>query len=155
MAAETNDLVYGGGTSGFSVQYGKPLTNLSATLNVADWVTEKGAALEASDFAQVLRLPAGSLLIAATVTITDGFDGTSTIDVGWAESATHDVIVDGANPATETVCARGTNGLVLQGVPFTSSDTIDVKIASLSSAPTTGELRIDALVMSIGSTVQD
>lgn len=151
MAAETHALTKGGGATYHSKQFSKGISVWTVTLDVATWVTTKGTALEANDIAQVLTLPAGSLVLGAVANVTTVFAGTTysgTLDIGWGSGA--DAISDGSNPATLGLMAAGTNGSAGFTKFFTDSDTLDVKIATISNVLSTGVLRLDVVVADAG-----
>lgn len=96
--------------------------------------TAKGSALVATDVLQVLDLPAETLVrevIAEVETADTGTTLTFDIDI-----AAGDDLMDGIDGTTAGYPVPGTNGVTGYGnaVATTAADTLDMKVASLTSA---------------------
>lgn len=112
-------------------------------VDIADVLTAKGSALAASDVVTVLRVPAGTLIMAGGVEIvTPGDSTTLTYDVGTGVDA--DVFVDGVDGKS----AAGTYAqapAAYQPVLAVAEDTVDVTLATLTGTLTTGKIRVWAM----------
>ena len=111
-------------------------------------LTAAGATIATGDVFNVLKVPAGFLILNAGAEVMTAFNGTSpTVDIDFAGG---DDIVDGASVASAGYLASGTNGQtnVIRGdaastyTEFNATeDTIDVTLA-VTGNPTVGVLRV-------------
>lgn len=139
----------------------RAMTNVPYVVEAyVDWeeaADEKGSALAAADVIQAIRVPAGSLVLQAGLEVTEVATGESadvTLDLGVGTDA--DMWVDGFDLDAAAAGAYATllgDGAAGAGVgPFlqvTSADTIDITIATATTAPTGGVVRVYAVIADV------
>lgn len=123
--------------------------------NVIDFAlaaTAKGSALAAADVIEAIRLPAGSIVMQAGITVITVAEGESAdvaLDLGitgvdadqWVDGFDYDAAAAGDRA---TPVAAGTT----DPMAYTAaSDTIDVLIQAATTAPTAGKILVWALVL--------
>lgn len=119
-------------------------------VDLAAAATAKGSALAAADVIEVLRVPAGSQILAVTAWKSAAMTGTSTdltFDIGitgvdvdqWVDGWDFDAAVVGAYAAP-----LGVGGVA--NVALTASDTIDILIATQTGTVTGGKVVVSALL---------
>lgn len=126
---------------------------VEAVLDVGKLI-ENGYTQVNNDVFELLKIPAGNLVVAAGAEVMTAFDGTSvTVDIDFAGG---DDIVDGGDVSAAGFLASGTNGqanVVTTGAASTftqfvsTEDTIDVTLTNSATDVTTGVLRVYALVV--------
>lgn len=117
-------------------------------LNYADALTAKGSALASADIFELIRIPAGTVVLGAGAEVKVAGDST-TLTVSIGTGADDNEWVDALNGKA----TAGTYGTDLDAVPawntYTATDTIDVTFATLTGTLTTGKLRVYALMMNV------
>lgn len=126
-------------------------------INWADAATAKGSALASADVIEALHIPAGTLVLQAGFEVTSVATGESsdvTLDLGYGGDV--DLWVDGFDLDAAAAGAFGTlvgdagsgagAGPVLL---LAAADTIDVVIATATTAPTGGAIRVFAVVCDV------
>lgn len=123
------------------------LVHMEAYLDISKLVAA-GATIATGDIFQVLKVPAGTLILNAGAEVMTAFDGTTpVVDIDFAAG---DDIVDGASVAATGYLASGTNGQtnVIRGTAastytefLAAEDTIDVTL-TVTGNPTVGVLRV-------------
>jgi hypothetical protein len=123
---------------------------VETTLNFATATTTKGSALAAADVLQVLDIPAETLIINAGYEVTAAITGDVTLDVG-VTGIDADVFVDGATLAAATsVGAYAQNAAAFQPVVIgDTADTLDVLIATSTTAVSAGTIRVWAVLVDL------
>jgi hypothetical protein len=117
-------------------------------LNYATALTAKGSALASADVIELIRIPAGTVVLGAGAQILVAGDSTTlTLHVGTgADNDEWVASLDGKATA-------GTYGTDLDAVPawntYTTTDTIDVTFATLTGTLATGKVRVYALLMDV------
>tara|TARA_Y100000782_G_C10170844_1_gene259708 strand:+ start:1798 stop:2280 length:483 start_codon:yes stop_codon:yes gene_type:complete len=119
-------------------------------INFAEVLAEKGSALAAADVIQAIRIPAGSVALAAGVSVVTPADSTTlTLDVGTGVDA--DAWVDGFDGKS----AAGTYSqfpAAYQPITMVAEDTLDVSLATLTGTLTAGEVVVWVLLLDITPT---
>lgn len=127
---------------------------IEAYLDIAK-ITAAGWAQADGDIFQLLKVPAGSLVVSAGAEVMTAFDGTTpTVNIDFAAG---DDIVDGGDVTSTGYLASGTNGAANEvGVStlaaefIATEDTIDVTLIAGSADCTVGVLRVYAVVVEMG-----
>ena len=127
---------------------------VEATLNFATATTTKGSALAAADVLEVLDIPAETLILNAGYEVTATITGDVTLDVGIT-GVDADVFIDGATLAAATaVGTYAQNAAAFQPVVIGSSaDTLDVLIATSTTAISAGTIRVWAVLVDLNGRV--
>jgi len=120
------------------------------TINFATATTSKGSALAAADVIEAIDVPAQSIVLNAGYEVTATITGDVTIDVGIT-GIDADVFVDGATLAAATsVGAYAQNAAAFQPVVIgASADTVDLLIATSTTAISAGTVRVWALIVDV------
>ena len=120
------------------------------TINFATATTSKGSALAAADVIEAIDVPSQSIVLNAGYEVTATITGDVTIDVGIT-GIDADVFVDGATLAAATsVGAYAQNAAAFQPVVIgASADTIDLLIATSTTAISAGTVRVWALIVDV------
>lgn len=131
---------------------------VSNYINWAEAATSKGSALAAADVIQAIQVPAGTLVLQAGFEVTSVATGESsdvTVDLG-VTGVDADLWVDGFDLDAAAAGAYGTlvgdagsgagAGPVLF---FASADTIDLLIATATTPPTGGAVRVWAVMADV------
>ena len=119
---------------------------LKTRVTAAAAVAAKGSALAAADVIQAVDIPADTILIGGSAKVVTADSGTTlTVDIGTGGG---DTIVDGGDATTAGWLAVGTNGKVsANGAVVSSADTLDLTIATASSAGDDWEIEVVAIVV--------
>lgn len=119
------------------------------TIDFAAATTAKGSALAAADVIEAIDVPAQSVVLNAGYEVTATITGDVTIDAGIT-GVDADVFVDGATLAAATsVGAFAQNAAAYQPVVLGSADTIDLLIATSTTAISAGTVRVWALIVDV------
>lgn len=124
---------------------------VEATLDFAVATTTKGSALAAADVIEIIDVPAETLVIAAGYEVTSTITGDVTVDLGIT-GADADAFVDGAvldSSATGYAAQPAAYQPIVRG----SADTIDLLIATSTTAISAGKIRVWALLCNIDGRV--
>jgi hypothetical protein len=122
-------------------------------LNFATATTTKGSALAATDVLEVLDIPAESVILAAGYEVLAAITGDVTVDVG-VTGIDADNFIDGATLATATaVGTYAQQAAAFQPIILASADTLDVLIATSTTAISAGRIRVWAVVCSVADRV--
>lgn len=119
-----------------------------------DWAvaaTVKGTALAAADVLEVIDVPANTMVINAGIEVTVAAGGESndnTLDLGIT-GVDPDCFVDGFDLDAAAAGDYAQNAAAYQPLIVKSADTIDVLIATATTAPTSGKIRVWALMCNI------
>jgi hypothetical protein len=126
---------------------------IEATLNFATATTTKGSALAATDVIEVLDIPAESVVLSAGYEVTAAITGDVTVDVG-VTGIDADNFIDGATLANATaVGTYAQQAAAFQPIILQSADTLDVLIATSTTAISAGSIRVWAVVCSVSDRV--
>jgi hypothetical protein len=126
---------------------------IEATLNFATAATTKGSALAATDVIEVLDIPAESVVLSAGYEVTAAITGDVTVDVG-VTGIDADNFIDGATLAAATaVGTYAQQAAAFQPIILQSADTLDVLIATSTTAISAGSIRVWAVVCSVADRV--
>ena len=124
---------------------------ISAEMNLATAVTDKGTALAANDVIPGLTIPANTLIMCAGLEVTEAHAGTSTdaeFDFGIT-GGDLDNFVDGfdidAASVGDYAFKAGQTPVLIGG----TSDTIDIEIQAMTGTTTGGKLRMFAVCMDV------
>ena len=113
--------------------------------------TAKGSALAASDVIECLTVPANTLILNAgieVISITTGESSDTTYDLGVTGVDT-DNFVDGFDGDAAAAGAYAQNAAAFQPIVNATADTIDLLIATATTAPTGGVFRVWAVLMNV------
>lgn len=123
---------------------------VETTLNFATATTVKGSALAAADVLEVLDIPAETLILNAGYEVTAAITGDVTLDVG-VTGIDADNFIDGATLAAATaVGTYAQNAAAFQPIVIGSSaDTLDVLIATSTTAVSAGTIRVWAVLVDL------
>jgi len=135
----------------------RSLTNMpyfvEKTIDFAAAATAKGSALAAADVIEVIDVPAGTMVINAglqVVTVATGESSDTTVDLGITGTEP-DNFVDGFDLDAAAAGAYAQNAAAFQPLIVGTADTIDLLIATATTAPTGGTVRVWALMCDIGA----
>lgn len=135
----------------------RSLTNMpyfvEKTIDFAAAATAKGSALAAADIIEVIDVPAGTMVINAglqVVTVATGESSDTTVDLGITGTEP-DNFVDGFDLDAAAAGAYAQNAAAFQPLIVGTADTIDLLIATATTAPTGGTVRVWALMCDIGA----
>jgi hypothetical protein len=121
-------------------------------LNFATAVTANGGALAAADVIECIRVPANTVILNAgieIVTVLGGESNDNTFDLG-VTGVDADVFVDGFDADAAAAGAYAQNAAAFQPVVIgATADTIDLLIATATTAPTSGVARVWAVLMNV------
>lgn len=125
---------------------------VETTLNFATATTTKGSALAAADVLEVLDIPAETLILNAGYEVTAAITGDVTVDVG-VTGVDADNFIDGATlSGSSTVGAYAQNAAAFQPIVIgASADTLDVLIATSTTAISAGKIRVWAVLCDINA----
>lgn len=128
------------------------------TMDFAAAATAKGSALAAADVIECISVPAETLVLNAGFEVVTAAGGESA-DNAWDLGVTGvdaDVFVDGFDGDAAAAGAYAQNAAAFQPVVIATADTIDLLIQAATTAPTSGVLRVWAVLMDIsGRTLAD
>jgi hypothetical protein len=121
------------------------------TINFATAATAKGEALAAADVIECISVPVNTVILNAgleIITVLGGESNDTTFDLGTAVDA--DVFVDGFDADAAAAGAYAQNAAAFQPlVVGATADTIDITIATATTAPTSGVVRVWAVLMNV------
>jgi hypothetical protein len=119
-------------------------------IDFAAAATAKGSALVATDVIEAISVPANTLILNAgfeVITVAGGESNDNTLDLGTGVDA--DVFVDGFDLDAAAAGAYAQNAAAFQPIVVGTADTIDLTIATATTAPTSGIVRVWAVLMDI------
>lgn len=135
----------------------RSLTNMpyfvEKTIDFAVAATAKGGALVATDIIEVIDVPAGTMVLNAglqVVTVATGESNDNTLDLGIT-GVDADAFVDGFDLDAAAAGAYAQNAAAFQPLIVGAADTIDLLIATATTAPTGGTVRVWAVLCDIGA----
>jgi hypothetical protein len=135
----------------------RSLTNMpyfvEKTIDFAAAATAKGSALAAADVIEVIDVPAGTMVLNAglqVITVATGESNDTTVDLGITTTEP-DIFVDGFDLDAAAAGAYAQNAAAYQPLVVGTADTIDLLIATATTAPTGGTVRVWALMCDIGA----
>jgi hypothetical protein len=121
------------------------------TINFATAATAKGEALASADVIECISVPVNTVILNAGLEIITALGGESndnTFDLGTGVDA--DVFVDGFDADAAAAGAYAQNAAAFQPlVVGATADTIDITIATATTAPTSGVVRVWAVLMNV------
>lgn len=123
---------------------------VDVTVDFAAAATAKGSALAAADVIEALSVPANTLILNAgmeVITALGGESSDTTFDLGTGVDA--DNFVDGFDADAAAAGAYAQNAAAFQPIVAGTADTIDITIATATTAPTSGEVRVWAVLMDV------
>jgi hypothetical protein len=126
---------------------------VDVTIDFAAAATAKGSALAAADVIECINVPADTLILNAgmeVVTVLGGESNDTTFDLG-VTGVDADVFVDGFDADAAAAGAYAQNAAAFQPLIVGTADTIDLLIATATTAPTGGKVRVWALMCDIGA----
>ena len=124
---------------------------VDAVVDFAVAATEKGSALAAADVIEALSVPANTCILNAgleVITAAGGESSDTTYDLG-VTGIDADVFVDGFDGDAAAAGAYAQNAAAFQPVVIGTADTIDLLIATATTAPTSGKVRVWAVLMNV------
>lgn len=139
--------------SGGTVDRNTPSRQVYFIEKEIDWAvaaTAKGSALAATDVVEAIRVPANTVILNAGLEVTavaTGESNDTTLDLGTGVDA--DNFVDGFDLDAAAAGAYAQNAAAFQPIVVGTADTIDITIATATTAPTGGKVRVWALLMDI------
>jgi hypothetical protein len=135
----------------------RSLTNMpyfvEKTIDFAAAATAKGTALAAADVIEVIDVPAGTMVLNAglqVITVATGESNDTTVDLGITTTEP-DIFVDGFDLDAAAAGAYAQNAAAYQPLVVGTADTIDLLIATATTAPTGGTVRVWAVLCDIGA----
>jgi hypothetical protein len=124
---------------------------VDVTIDFAAAATAKGSALAAADVIEALSVPVDTVILNAgmeVITALGGESSDTTFDLGTGVDA--DNFVDGFDADAAAAGAYAQNAAAFQPVVVgATADTIDITIATATTAPTSGEVRVWAVLMNV------
>ena len=121
------------------------------TIDFAAAATAKGSALAAADIIEAISVPANTMILNAgfeVITVAGGESADNAWDLG-VTGVDVDVFVDGFDGDAAAAGAYSQNPAAFQPVVIATADTIDLLIQAATTAPTSGSLRVWAVLMDI------
>ena len=135
----------------------RSLTNMpyfvEKTIDFAVAATAKGSALAAADVIEVIDVPANTMVLNAglqVITVATGESNDTTVDLGITTTEP-DNFVDGFDLDAAAAGAYAQNAAAFQPLIVGTADTIDLLIATATTAPTGGKVRVWAVLCDIGA----
>lgn len=128
---------------------------VDAVVDFAVAAAEKGEALAAADVIEALSVPANTCILNAgleVITAAGGESSDTTYDLG-VTGIDADVFVDGFDGDAAAAGAYAQNAAAFQPVVIGTADTIDLLIATATTAPTSGKVRVWAVLMNVDGRV--
>jgi hypothetical protein len=139
----------GGSVDGFTA--GRMPYFKEVLVDFAAAATAKGSALAAADVIEAISVPANTMILNAgfeIITVAGGESNDNTLDLGTGADA--DVFVDGFDLDAAAAGAYAQNAAAFQPlVVGGTADTIDLTIVTATTAPTSGVVRVFAVLMDI------
>jgi hypothetical protein len=124
---------------------------VDVTVDFAAAATAKGEALAAADVIECISVPANTCILNAgfeVITAAGGESSDNVWDLGTGVDA--DVFVDGFDGDAAAAGAYAQNAAAFQPVVVgATADTIDLTIQAATTAPTSGKLRVWAVLVSV------
>jgi hypothetical protein len=124
---------------------------VDAVVDFAVAATSKGSALAAADVIECLSVPVNTCILNAgleVITAAGGESSDTTYDLGTGVDA--DVFVDGFDGDAAAAGAYAQNAAAFQPIVVgATADTIDLTIATATTAPTSGKVRVWAVLMNV------
>jgi len=124
---------------------------VDVTIDFAAAATAKGSALAAADVIECINVPANTLILNAgleVITVLGGESNDTTFDLG-VTTTEPDNFVDGFDADAAAAGAYAQNAAAYQPLVIGTADTIDLLIATATTAPTSGEVRVWAVLMNV------
>jgi len=124
---------------------------VDVTIDFAAAATAKGSALAAADVIECINVPANTLILNAgfeVITVLGGESNDTALDLG-VTGVDADVFVDGFDGDAAAAGAYAQNAAAFQPVVIATADTIDLLIQAATTAPTSGELRVWAVLINV------
>ncbi len=136
------------------VQTGQGVFVLEATIDMATVRTQKGGALVAGDIVESVDIPANTLILAAGIEVITAFDS-STDGTTWHLGVTGADVDNFASAVDLEDSAAGTYFGVTTATHIVggTADTLDFEMQAVSTAPTTGSVRIFAVCIPIDAKI--
>jgi len=139
----------GGSVDGFTA--GRMPYFKEVLIDFAAAATAKASALAAADVIEAISVPTNTMILNAgfeIITVAGGESNDNTLDLGTGADA--DVFVDGFDLDAAAAGAYAQNAAAFQPlVVGGTADTIDLTIATATTAPTSGVVRVWAVLMDI------
>jgi len=139
----------GGATAGRTV--GSVPYLVDKNIDFAAAATAKGSALAAADVIEAISVPVNTVILNAgleIITVLGGESSDTTFDLGTGVDA--DNFVDGFDADAAAAGAYAQNAAAFQPVVVgATADTIDITIATATTAPTSGVARVWAVLMNV------
>ena len=120
-------------------------------IDFAAAATAKGSALASADVIEAISVPANTLILNAgleVVTVAGGESNDTTVDLG-VTTTEPDIFIDGFDLDAAAAGAYAQNAAAFQPLVIGTADTIDLLIATATTAPTSGVVRFFAILMDI------
>ena len=124
---------------------------VDVNIDFAAAATAKGSALAAADIIECINVPANTLILNAgieVITVTGGESSDTTYDLG-VTGVEADNFIDGFDGDAAAAGAYAQNAAAYQPIVNATADTIDLLIATATTAPTSGVFRVWAVLMDI------
>jgi hypothetical protein len=140
--------ISGGTVDGFTA--GRMPYFKEVLIDFAAAATAKGGALAAADVIQAIQVPANTMILNAgleVITAAGGESNDNTLDLGTGVDV--DAFVDGFDLDAAAAGAYAQNAAAFQPIICGAADTIDLTIATATTAPTSGVVRVFAVLMDI------
>ena len=140
--------ISGGSVDGFTA--GRMPYFKEVLIDFAAAATAKGSALAAADVIEAIKVPANTMILNAgleVITVAGGESSDNTLDLGTGVDA--DNFVDGFDLDAAAAGAYAQNAAAFQPIICGAADTIDLTIATATTAPTSGVVRVFAVLMDI------
>jgi hypothetical protein len=122
------------------------------TIDFAAAATAKGSALAAADVIECISVPVNTVILNAgieIITVLGGESNDTTFDLG-VTGTDADVFVDGFDADAAAAGAYAQNAAAFQPIVIgATADTIDLLIATATTAPTSGVVRVWAVLMNV------
>lgn len=138
----------GGSVDGFTA--GRMPYFKEVLIDFAAAATAKGSALAAADVIEAISVPANTMILNAgleVITVAGGESNDNALDLGTGVDV--DVFVDGFDLDAAAAGAYAQNAAAFQPIIVGTADTIDVLIQAATTAPTSGVIRVFAVLMDI------
>jgi len=139
----------GGSVDGFTA--GRMPYFKEVLIDFAAAATAKGSALAATDVIEAISVPANTMILNAgfeVITVAGGESSDNTLDLGTGVDA--DGFVDGFDLDAAAAGAYAQNAAAFQPIVVGgTADTIDLTIATATTAPTSGVVRVWAVLMDV------
>lgn len=138
----------GGSIDGFTA--GRMPYFKEVLIDFAAAAAAKGGALAVSDVIEAVSVPANTMILNAgleVITAAGGESNDNTLDLGTGVDA--DNFVDGFDLDAAVAGTYAQNAAAFQPIVCGTADTIDLTIATATTAPTSGVVRVWAVLMDI------